>query len=69
MPKPIEKLNIPSKYPYIALDGGVRDFLTGFTEDSIIKYGHNFGQTLTKYYKKIDTLNSLNVLNVALVVE
>ena len=61
-PVPIEKIDVKAKHPYIALDPGVRDFLTGFTNNSIIKYGHNLFPKLKKYYDRIDTLNTLNSL-------
>lgn len=61
IPKPIINSNIPAKSPFIALDGGVRDFLTGFTNNSVIKFGHNLTPIISKYYDKIDKLNSFNV--------
>lgn len=61
-PVPVVKVDVKAKHPFIALDPGVRDFLTGFTNNSIIKYGHNLAPILKKYYNKIDTLNTLNSL-------
>jgi IS605 OrfB family transposase len=51
------------KKPFIALDAGVRDFLTGFDNNSAIKFGHNIGDKIKPYYKKIDKLNSLTLSN------
>jgi hypothetical protein len=61
MPIPIAKTNIPAKSSFIALDGGARDFLTGFTNNSFIKFGNNSGKLISKYYNRIDKLNSLNI--------
>jgi IS605 OrfB family transposase len=59
MPISIENKPENIKKPFIALDGGVRDFLTGFDNNSIIKFGHNVGEKIMPYYKKIDKLNNL----------
>ncbi|ATZ80656.1 hypothetical protein BMW23_0610 [Bodo saltans virus] len=62
MPIYIEKPFATVRKPYTALDGGVRDFLTGFDNNSLKNYGHNVANVLYKYFNKIDKLKSVSYM-------
>jgi len=51
-----KELNVIKK-PYIGLDGGIREFLNGFTENSAVTYGTDIYNIIRKYLCKIDNLN------------
>jgi IS605 OrfB family transposase len=55
--------SIPDRNQWIALDPGVRTFLTGISSKNVIKIGDNLSSGIMKNLKKIDTISSLPITN------
>lgn len=55
------KLNSNSK-EFISLDPGIRTFLTGISEDEVVKIGNNVGEVLTEKFNKLEKLNKITNL-------
>lgn len=56
---PTEEKVIKEKsiHKWISLDPGVRTFLTGISDDSVVKIGNNLTSKIKKYLDKTDTIN------------
>lgn len=52
--QPNQHISEPKQDDIIALDPGVRTFLTGYTGSSVVEYGNDIPSTLTRHYVRID---------------
>jgi IS605 OrfB family transposase len=51
--------NTESKKKFISLDPGVNTFMTGISENEVVKLGNDFDKKVKKYLTKIDYIESL----------
>jgi len=63
VPKPIENDIKIHKKSFISLDPGIRTFVTGISENEIIKIGDNCQQRIKQLFAKKDTLESYEIKN------
>ena len=56
VPKKVEKIEIKKENKVITLDPGLRRFMTGITENKIVKIGEGCNKTLEKYIQRKDSI-------------
>jgi transposase len=59
IPEKVNTINAEFEKQFISLDPGVNTFMTGISEDEVVKLGDNFDNKIKKYLNKIDYIESL----------
>lgn len=63
VPEKVDIKNIVHKKEFISLDPGIRTFMTGLSENEIIKIGDNCQSKIKKLLKKTDRLEAYKIQN------
>ena len=63
VPEKLEPIKIKKKRKIISCDPGIRTFITGITENHVIKIGDNCSKRIKKYLKIVDKRANMNIPN------
>lgn len=60
--KTINKENNPNKQEFIGLDPGIRTFMTGFTNNKLVKFGTNISSKIRKLLEQTDNIKNKSIV-------